>query len=314
MNKFINAVIRSCVSKEARFNYLAAMAFFDDLSDKEFLEKKFKATFGVRLNLEEPKTFNEKMQWLKLYNRKPEYTMMVDKFLVRNYISKTIGSQYLIPLLGVWNSPEEIDFSKLPEKFVLKCNHNSGKGMCICTDKKNLNLKKIKINLKKGLNQDYYLNGREWPYKNVQRKIIAEKYMVDDSGFELKDYKIYNFNGQPKVIEVDFNRFIDHKRNFYTTKWEKIDLMLQFPSDSTVQHERPQCLEKMLDLAKQLSVSLPFVRTDFYCINGVIYFGEITFFHGSGFEKFIPEVWNKIFGEWIKLPEDNLKDKNRRPC
>ena len=161
------------------------------LNDEEYLKKAFKLNMGKELNLDNPQTFNEKLQWLKLHDRKSEYTIMVDKYLARDYIAKTIGEEYLIPLLGVWDSPDEIDFDALPDQFVLKCNHNSGLGMCICKDKSKLDIEKVKKELQKGLNENYYLHRREWPYKDVPRKIIAEKYMVDESGTELKDYKFF---------------------------------------------------------------------------------------------------------------------------
>ena len=157
------------------------------LNDEEFLRKAFKLNTGDELNLANPQTFNEKLQWLKLYDRKSEYTVMVDKYLVRDYIAKEIGEEYLIPLIGVWDSPDDIDFDALPNQFALKCNHNSGVGMCICKDKSKLDIAKVKAELAKGLKQDYYLCHREWPYKDVPRKIIAEKYMVDESGTDLKD-------------------------------------------------------------------------------------------------------------------------------
>lgn len=307
MNKFINVIQRSIRSKEARFDYLLALGFFNSLSDEEFLKKRFKVCFGYELNLENPITFNEKIQWLKLHNRKPEYTIMVDKYKVREYIARILGEEKLIPLLGVWDDPDEINFDILPEQFVLKCNHNSGKGMCICRDKSKLNINKTKNALKRGLHQNYYITGREWPYRDVPRKIVAEKYMVDENGLELKDYKIFNFNGRPKIIEVDFNRFTNHKRNFFTTSWEKIDLTLQYPSDEKIMIEKPRCLDKMLIMAEKLSESIPFVRTDFYCINEKIYFGEISFYPDCGFGKFNHEEWNKAFGEWIDLSGRLLK-------
>ena len=166
----------------------------------------YRASMGKRLDLKNPKTFNEKLQWLKLYNRKPEYTMMVDKYLVRDYIKETLGEQYLIPLLGVWDDPDDIDFDALPDRFVLKCNHNSGKGMYICRDKSKMDVEKVKKELKAGLEQNYYLNGREWPYKDVPRKIIAEQYMEDEQTAELRDYKFFCFDGEVKAIFIATDR------------------------------------------------------------------------------------------------------------
>ena len=301
MNKYSRALIRGIRDKKARFFYLSALGFYNYMSDEKYLKNAFKCKLGYSLDLSNPQTFNEKIQWLKLYDRRPEYTMMVDKYLVRQYVAEKIGKEYLIPLLGVWNSPEEIDFDNLPNQFVLKCNHNSGSGMCICKDKAQLDITKVKRELWKGLKQNYYLHGREWPYKDVPRKIVAEKYMTDESGVELKDYKIFNFSGEPKLIQVDYDRFVEHKRNLYTTDWQYIEAAIEFPTDSNHRIERPKQLKKMLDLAHTLSMGIPHVRTDFYSIDDKIYFGELTFYHGSGFENFNPESLGEEMGKWIKL-------------
>lgn len=192
--------LSKCAPKET-YNISESYTFLHAL----YLRMRFKQRCGRSLNLAEPKTFNEKLQWLKLYNRKPEYTVMVDKYKVREYIAQMIGEEYLIPLLGVWDDPEDIDFDALPNRFVLKCNHNSGLGMCICKDKSKLDITKVKAELRKGLQQNYYLSSREWPYKDVPRKIIAEKYMEDASG-DLKDYKFYCFNGEMKFVMINSDR------------------------------------------------------------------------------------------------------------
>ena len=188
--------------------------------DQLFLKAAFRARFGRKLDLNNPKTFNEKLQWMKLYNRKPEYTMMVDKYKVRNYIAEQLGEEYLIPLLGVWDDPDEIDFDALPNQFVLKCNHNSGLGMCICKDKSKLDIQSVEEELRKGLAQDYYLTGREWPYKNVPRKIICEKYMTDETEGDLKDYKFYCFNGKVKMLGIysDRNKKCPTKADYFDEK------------------------------------------------------------------------------------------------
>lgn len=289
-----------------RFNYLSAKGVFNNMPDREYLEKIFKAVMGYPLNLDNPQTFNEKLQWLKLYDHKPEYTMMVDKYRVRDYIAEQLGEEYLIPLLGVWDDPDEIDFSQLPDQFVLKCNHNSGLGMCICKDKSKLNIEQVKKELRKGLAQDYYLTGREWPYKDVPRKIICEKYMIDHSQEELKDYKVHNFNGIPKVILVCSERFSETglREDFYDTNWEKIDLKRPDHDSSYKAMDRPKELDKMLAFSEKLAEKHPFMRTDFYEVNGALYFGEITMYPASGFSKFEPEKWDNTFGNWIELPEN----------
>ena len=273
------------------------------LSDKCYLKMAFKANLGKKLNLKQPKTFNEKLQWLKLYKRNQEYTTYVDKYKVREYIAEKLGEEYLIPLLGVWDNPDDIDFDALPDQFVLKCNHNSGTGMCICTDKSKLNITKVKKELKKGLKENYYLRGREWPYKNVPRKIIAEKYMVDESGYELKDYKFFCFDGEVKALFIASDRGNPNeetKFDFYDEKFNHLPFVNGHPNaNRTI--KCPESFEEMKRLASVLSKGMPHARIDFYDINGKIYFGEITFFHWSGLVPFEPEEWDYTFGSWMDL-------------
>lgn len=236
--------------------------------------------------------------------------MMVDKYRVRDYIAEVLGEEYLIPLLGVWDDSDEIDFSLLPDKFVLKCNHNSGLGMCICKDKSKLDIAAVKRELRKGLKQDYYMENREWPYKDVPRKIICEKYMTDSESAELTDYKVHNFNGIPRFILVCSNRFSEEglHEDFYSERWEKMEVKRpNYPTNEQLL-PKPKALEKMLEFSKLLSKDCPFMRTDFYLIDEKIYFGEITFFPASGFNSFFPYEWDKIFGNWLALPnpKDNI--------
>ena len=297
------------------FESMHCRHLLDWMPDEPFLKLAFHSRMGKRLNLQNPQTFNEKLQWLKLYDRRPEYTMMVDKYKVREYIADKLGEEYLIPLLGVWDDPDDIDFDALPNQFVLKCNHNSGLGMCICKDKSKLDIEKVKKELRKGLKQDYYLTGREWPYKSVPRKIICEKYMVDHFGQELLDYKVHCFNGIPKAILVCSERFSDAglHEDFYDMKWKRLDVKRpDHPLTDTEQAE-PKELQKMLLFSEQLSKDYPFMRTDFYEVNGRLYFGEITLYPASGFSKFEPEKWDDILGEWVKLPDSiggNLLNTN----
>lgn len=280
----------------------ALRVFSPCLSDKLYLKLLFRHQMGYQLDLNNPKTFNEKLQWLKLYNRNPLYTVMVDKVRAKEYVANKIGEQYIIPTLGVWENVDDIDFDSLPSRFVIKCNHNSGKGMYICKDKSKMDTEKVRNGLRKGLRENYYLHGREWPYKDVPRRIIAEQYMEDESGYELKDYKIFNFNGKPQFIEVDFDRFTNHRRNIYSCDWNMLDMEIQYKANPSHQIARPKCLNEMLHLSEILSANIPHVRTDFYVINEQIYFGELTFFHGSGMEFFYPQQWNEIIGNWITLP------------
>lgn len=278
------------------------------LPDKVFLEAAFRARFGRKLNLNNPETFNEKLQWLKLYNRKPEYTKMVDKYLVRDYVKEKIGEEYLIPLLGVWDDPEKIDFDELPMQFVLKCNHNSGLGMCICKDKNSLDINKVKEELKKGINQNYYLTSREWPYKDVPRRIIAEKYMVDESGYELKDYKFYCFDGKVKLVMINSDRMSSEKTkaNYFDENYQPLDFVWGY-ENAEIPPQKPEKFEEMKYLAEKLSEGISHVRIDFYQTPSGIYFGEITFFDGSGFDAIEPIEWDYKIGRWIKLPLDKVK-------
>ena len=272
------------------------------MANPEFvLKKMFKERMGYSLDLENPKTFNEKLQWLKLHDHNPLYTIMVDKYAVKKYVAEKIGEQYIIPTLGVWEHFDDIDFDKLPSQFVLKCTHDSG-SIVVVPDKSKMDKVAAKKKLENGLRYNYYYWGYEWPYKDVPPRIIAEKFMVDESGVELKDYKVFNFDGIPKAIQVDYDRFTDHKRNIYDAEWKYIDMSIEYPTDANHQIAKPKNLEKMLELAGKLSEGIPHARTDFYVINDEIYFGEITFYHGAGLEHFVPEKYDGVFGEWIKLP------------
>lgn len=286
---------------EIRFNYLAKIGLFDRWSDERFLKKQYYLTTGKKLDLEHPQTFNEKLQWLKIHDRNSVYTTMVDKHAVKEYVAGKIGGEYIIPTLGVWSHFNEIDFEKLPEQFVLKCTHDSG-GIAIITDKAGVDKRAVRKKLENSLKQNYYYLGREWPYKNVPPRIIAEPYLVDESGKELKDYKIFCFNGEPKLVQVDFGRFDVHRRNLYTIGWDYVDASIKFPKDPDTQIPRPPRLEKMLEIAGILSEGIPHVRVDLYSVNGRIYFGELTMYHGGGLEKFTPEELEMRMGEWITLP------------
>lgn len=287
-----------------RFLMNAGFGKYNNLSDKEYLERKFECCMGKTLDLDSPQTFNEKLQWLKLYDRKSEYTVMVDKYKVREYIKNKIGEEYLIPLIGIWDNPDDIDFDALPDKFVLKCNHNSGLGMCICKDKSNLDIKKVKNELRKGLAQDYYLTGREWPYKNVPRRIIAEKYMEDATVKELRDYKIYTFNGKAKFCMINTDRGTDTRADYFDESYNWMDFTWGYPH-TDVKPQKPVNYEKMFQLAENLAKGTATLRVDFYEVNGQVYFGELTFFDASGFDKIIPESYDLKFGKWIQLPDKN---------
>lgn len=293
---------------------LAALVLFDkkdnrNMPDEKYLKIKYYLSLGKKLDLENPQTFNEKLQWIKLFDRNPLYTQLVDKYLARDYIKEKLGEEYLIPLLGVWDDPDNIDFDALPNQFVLKCNHNSGLGMCICKDKTKLDLEKVRSELKKGLNQDYYITGREWPYKDVPRKVIAEKYMTDESGYELKDYKFFCFDGEVKMLFVAKDREVEGaetKFDFFDADFNHLPFTNGHPN-SQPPYFKPENFEEMKAVAAKLSKGIPEVRVDLYNINGKIYFGEMTFFHWSGFVKYEPEEWDYKIGSYINLPKKGEK-------
>lgn len=283
-------------------SWAGARGLFDRVPDETYLRWMFWARIGTRLNLEDPQSFNEKLQWLKLHNRKPEYTVMVDKYRVRDYVVQIIGAEYLIPLLGVWDDPEEIDFSSLPEQFVLKCSHNSGLGMCICKDKGKLDIPRVKRELRRGLQQDYYLTGREWPYKNVPRKIICEQYMKDGKTEGLTDYKFYCFGGEVRMVMLATNRFVVGKTKFdyFDRAFHHLPFTLGGPN-SEIPPEKPEHFDRMVEIAQILSKGMPHVRVDLYLSDGYIYFGELTFFDGSGFDQIEPVEWDYKIGEWLEI-------------
>lgn len=271
---------------------------------QQILENYYLYQTGEELDLNPPKTFNEKIQWLKLYDSTPEKTRLADKYLVRKWVKEKIGGQYLIPLLGVWDCFEDIDFNMLPDQFVLKCNHGSGWNL-IVKDKKQLDIADAKRKFDRWMSLNYaFCTGLELHYSGIIPKIIAEKYMTDESGTELKDYKIFCFSGEPKIIQVDFNRFHGHKRNLYDTGWRFIDASIEYPNDMNHIIPKPAQLNIMLELASRLSEGFSMVRVDFYCIeNGIdnhVFFGEMTFTHGSGMEKFSPQSLALKMGDLIK--------------
>lgn len=273
------------------------------VSDKLSLKIKYKNTIGKNLNLDNPQTFNEKLQWLKIHNRNSLYTQAVDKYEVRKYIAVTIGEEYLIPLVGVWDKFEDIDFSKLPNQFVLKCTHDSG-GLVICKNKNVLDIETAKNEINKCLKRNFYYVAREWPYKNVKPRIICEKYMLDESGTDLKDYKFMCFNGEVKCSFVCLNRNSPNGLNvdFYDMKWNPMPFQRHYKSSGSIT-PRPKNFDKMVEFSRKLSKDIPFVRVDFYEINGQLYFGELTFYPGSGFEEFTPESYDYLLGSWIELPK-----------
>ena len=288
-----------------RENVNSLMRIFRFIPDELYLKIMYRLRMGKKLNLKNPKTFNEKLQWLKLHDRKPIYTTMVDKYEAKKYVADIIGEEYIIPTLGVWDCFNDIDFDTLPNQFVLKCTHDSG-GLVICRDKNKLDKEKARKKIEKSLKCNFYWVGREWPYKNVKPRIIAEKYMVDESGYELKDYKIFCFDGFAKAMFIASDRQLegeDTKFDFYNMDFKHLPFTNGHPN-ATREIKRPKHFDEMRNLAEKLSKGIPQVRVDFYEIGDNVYFGEITLSHWSGMKPFVPEEWDYKFGEWIQLPEN----------
>lgn len=273
------------------------------LTDKAYIKLAYFRRFHKFPNLKNPQTYSEKLQWLKLYDRKPVYTTMVDKYAVKKYVADIIGEEYIIPTLGVWDKFEDIDFDSLPEQFVLKCTHDSG-GIVICKDKSSFDAVAAKNKINDSLKTNYYLHGREWQYKDVKPRIIAEKYMVDESGYELKDYKFFCFDGKMKLFFIAKDRGSkteETKFDFFDADFNHLPFTNGHPN-SEPPYFKPENFEKMKELAEQLSQNIPQIRVDFYNIEGHIFFGELTFYHWGGLMPFDPPEWDAKLGEWIKLP------------
>ena len=302
--KSFSDMVRLVYDSNYRWRFLSVYGKYNNLNDESFLKKAFRCYMGKELNLDNPQTFNEKLQWLKLYDRKPEYTTMVDKYAVKKYVADIIGEEYIIPTLGVWNPFDEIDFDKLPNHFVLKCTHDSG-GIVICKDKNKLDLKSAKKKIEKCLKRNYYWSSREWPYKDVKPRIIAEPYMEDSKAHELIDYKFMCFNGKVKCSFTCSERFSKDglKVTFFDKDWNVMPFERHYPV-SKDSPKKPINYDKMIQFSEQLSKGIPFVRVDFYEINGQLYFGELTFYPGGGFEEFTPEEWDYKLGDFLKLKND----------
>ena len=275
------------------------------LSDISLIKLRYYVLMKKKLNLKNPQTYNEKLQYLKLYNKCDDYTKMVDKYAVKEYVSTKIGHEYVIPTIGCWNTADEIEWDKLPDRFVLKTTHGGGNcGVIICKNKKNANINEIIKKLNKSLKQDLYKISLEYPYKNVVKRIIAEPYMEDKITHELRDYKFFCFNGIVKAMFIGSER---QKRkepffDFFDPDFNLLPIRQGHPN--SIKHpEKPLCFEEMKLIASKLSENIPHVRVDLYEVNGKVYFGELTFFHFGGFVPFEPHEWDYKFGEWLKLPK-----------
>lgn len=276
------------------------------LPDEMFIRLNYLRRMKQWPDLKNPTTYNEKLQWLKLHDRQPLYTQLVDKYEVRRFVEERIGGEYLVPLAGgPWNSFDEIDFDALPERFVLKCTHDSG-GLVICRDKRTLDREKARRRISQSLQQNFYYHNREWPYKDVQPRIIAEAYMEDASTNELRDYKFFCFDGEPRMLFVASDRQTageETKFDFFDMDYNHLDLRNGHPN-AAVPPEKPVQFGLMRELAQKLSQGFPHVRVDLYEVNGRVYFGEMTFYHWSGMVPFDPPEWDRKLGSWIGLPEN----------
>ena len=281
-----------------KFNFL--------FPDKLYLKILFRLKMGYRLNLKNPRTFNEKLQWLKLYDKKPEYTTMVDKYDAKKYVANIIGEEYIIPTIGVWDKFEDINFDNLPNQFVLKTTHGGGgSGVVICKDKTKFNIDDCKKRINSSMKHNIYKSLREWPYKNIKPRIIAEEYIGTGVDY-INDYKLFCFNGEPKAILIANGRFVEPKTYFdyFDMDFNHFPFRQGGPNYHS-KIEIPPLFEEMKDIARKLSKGLAHVRIDLYEFKGKLKFGEITFFDSSGFEKFEPEEWATIFGDWIQLENIN---------
>lgn len=274
------------------------------IPDKIYLKWLFRLKMNDKLDLKNPKTFSEKLQWLKLYDRNPEYTKMVDKYAVKDYVAKIIGEEYIIPTLGIWDKPEDIEWDKLPNRFVLKTTYGGGSnGVVICTDKSIFEKGKAIAKLRDSMKQNIYRTLREWPYKNVPKRIIAEQYLEPNKKTnDLPDYKFFCFNGEPKYCQVISGRNTIESVDFFDKEWHHQPFHEpRYLPFAEVMPCRPVCYEKMWLLAKALSSGKPFSRIDFYEVDGRVLFGEITFFPTSGYGGFDPKPYDELFGQMITL-------------
>lgn len=291
--------------KDYRFFVNNAHGLYNHMPDEEYLRRLFKVKMGYELNLDNPQTYNGKLQWLKLHDRKPIYTTMVDKYEVKKYVADIIGDEYIIPTLGVWDRFEEIDFDKLPNQFVLKCTHDSG-GLVICRDKAQLNLDEAREKITSSLKQNYYYKFREWPYKSVKPRVIAEEYLEEIGEDQerrrvINDYKIYTFNGEAKLCMINQDRGVHTRADYFDRDYNWLDFTWGY-DHADVTPPKPGNYEKMFQLAEVLSKDTIELRVDFYQVNGRIYFGELTFFDGSGFDRIDPIEWDRKMGSWMNLP------------
>ena len=280
---------------------LKLINFLRIIPTKPYLKMVYKIKTGENINLKNPTTFCDKQNWLKLNDIHPEYTQLVDKVGVREYIKEKIGEEYLFPIYGTWEHFSDIDFDTLPDKFVLKCNHDSG-SVKVVTDKSKINMKELKAFFEARLKMNPYVFGREYPYKKVKPCIIAEKFMTPDGEEDIRDYKFFCFDGNPEIMFIATDRSTDVKFDFFDMKFNHLDIV-NIHDQSGIEIEKPQMFNEMKELAAKLSQGMKFVRIDLYEIAGKIYFGEFTFFHGGGFWPMYPREWETKLGDLIHIDD-----------
>lgn len=276
-----------------------------NLDDEAYLRLMYLAYYSKRLNLDAPKDYSEKMQWLKLNHRRPVYTRMADKYAVKELVSNAIGSEYVIPCYGLWDRFDEIPFNLLPDSFVLKCTHDSG-SFAICNDKKSFDKEVARAKLERGLAQNFFQVFREWPYKDIKPRIIAEEYIPSLGHPESVEYKITCCGGEVKFVTVcggiAHSDYALRSNDHYTKDWKRLDWYAFYkPKGGDI--PKTGQIEEMIELSEKLTAGIPYVRVDWYVVDGRVYFGEFTFYTWAGFLRFTPRKWDRILGDMIKLPE-----------
>ena len=298
--------VKKCIKNPVKIiTGLAARGFLNWVPDKTYVKTVYRMKMGKKLDLENPQTFNEKLQWVKLYDRKPVYTRMVDKYEAKGWIAEQVGEEYVIPTIGVWDSFDQIDKNALPNEFIMKTTHDSGTFM-ICTDKSTFNWELAKKRMEKSLRRTYFYSGREWPYKNVKPRIICEELLKNEDGKPLSDYKFYCFNGDVRMSHVTFGRGTEEglRVNYYDRDLNLLPVQHYKYPPYKGEYIPPKNYEKMVELASVLSKDTPHVRVDFYEVNDKIYLGELTFFTDGGCGYFTPREFDYTVGSWMKLPKE----------
>lgn len=301
----IKKIIKYLTNSDYRFLINSRKGKYNSMPDDEYLKRKFKAFLGRELNLENPQTFNEKLQWMKIHDRNPLYNTLVDKYEAKKYVAEKLGEEYVIPTLGLWESADDIDFDSLPDQFVMKCTHDS-KGVLVCKDKSKLDVEAAREKFRAALKRNYFYIGREWPYKDLKPRVIAEKYMTDSTDSDVfTDYKFFCFNGVADNVMIVTDRDINEPKFYHFSKdWNILRYNRRgrrMPADFKL--PKPENIDEMFRVAEKLAEGLPHVRMDLYVSNGQIYFGEFTLYHNDGLEDGFDEASDLHLGSLLKLPE-----------